>query len=154
MTQVNKNIKYRPSLTEEQLLHIVTLAKCENPLSLTSIQLVSQLAPYVAKIEAGSLVPSYVPSQHKPVSKTQSILESLGHDCTPETEEEKFQASLVKEDLWELAYEKYKENPSSCTSLELTYAQEHRYLNDLMSPEEVKEWERKEFAKHNDSIGE
>ncbi len=133
--QQQRAIKYRPSLTAEQILKIIELAKLEAPISNTSIQLVSILSSIVAKIENGALVASYVPAPPKP-----SLLESLGGPTTPSST-----ASLSKEQQWELAYNKYSATPLACTATEILEAKEHMYLNDLMSAEEIAEFEKAMF---------
>jgi len=48
---------------------------------------------------------------------------------------------LTKEDYWEACYKKHQKYPDHCTIRDLEAAKEHMYLNGLMTPEEIKEFE-------------
>jgi hypothetical protein len=119
---MTKQTKYRPSLPAAAIKHILALAKAENPMSAESMQVISILAPFEAKIANNCITPAYT-TIAKP-----SVEESLGMIETTETRS--------KEAIYADSYYKWKENPTSCSLLEIEQAQEHRYLNDMMTPEE------------------
>ena len=146
-------VKYRPVLTAEQITHILHLAKTESPISNASISVISVLAPFEAKILNAGIKPAYTEAPKK------DILESLGGrtpaqkmadppritsyptDSASSASSPVSTEHLTKEQRWEAAYNKWSTNPSSCSLQEIKDAQEHRYLNDLMSPEEMVEFE-------------
>jgi len=122
------NKKYRPVLSSTAIAHIVALAKSESPLTLQSIEVISTLSPFLAKIENEGIVAAYTVAPPKP-----SIEESLGMVApTP---------FLTKEEGWEYCYNKYLLDPTLCSMVEINAAREHMYLEGLMSKEEVAEFE-------------
>jgi len=159
MTALNK---YRPSLTAKQIQHIVSLAKREQPISNNSLSLLSVLSPFLAKIENAGIMPAYTlaPTTHSKASLASSAftLSSLGLDSLDKVMEASKlsiapnseladsrpleDASLSKQEQWEACFIKYVEDIDACTLPELQGAQEWRYLNDLMSPEEMAAFER------------
>lgn len=134
--------KYRPSLTDENILHILKLAKTESPISAQSLAVIKVLAPFLAKINAGAITPAYAASNNR-----QSLEEKLG--LAPISQEPMAPIltaeSMPKEQYWAKCYDKYKASPESCTLLEIEAAREHMYLNDLMSPEDMVAFERAAF---------
>lgn len=138
-------IKYRPVLTASQIQHILALAKKENPLSDASVSVIATLAPFQAKIENAGIKPAYIDAPPRP-----DLLESLGGTRTPAEKMENppklASPPVSKEERWEQAYIKWSLNPSACTLQEIKDAQEHRYLHDLMSPEEVSSFEQSQVG--------
>lgn len=125
--------KYRPSLRAELIDHALALAKKEQPISDLSIDLIGALAPFSAKIANGSILPASV------VSPKESIEESLGLvDVTLYNND-----MITKEDYWNRCYELYVDSPELCTLQEIKAAQEHMYLNDLMSEAELAAFEKR-----------
>lgn len=114
--------KYRPVLPAHLIEHILALAKSENPISASSIEVVGILAPFQAKIQNDSLTPAYT------TEPKQSLEEKLGMS-TPHYDD--------KVDYWAACYNKYVATPAECSLAEIQAAQEHMYLNNLMSDEEV-----------------
>lgn len=146
-----KEPKYRPSLTAREIEHIVELAKTESPISSLSLAVLVKLTPFLAKIEIGSINPAHIPSTKPAVNS----LESLGA-AMPELGEAagKLMSLTIdnfssKQDLWEACYNKSVSNPATCSVTELECAREHRYLNDMMSEQEVIDFEREEFVGKN-----
>lgn len=128
--------KYRPTLTAVQIDKILWLAKTETPiLSKESMSLISTLAPFQAKIENSGIAPAYT-AANKPSATS---MEGLG--AAPLEA-----GSMSKEDYWDLCFTKFTLDPTVCSLVEIQAAQEHRYLNDLMTPEEE--------AKHEESTNE
>ena len=123
--------KYRPVLTATQILHILTLAKTESPISSASISLIATLAPFQAKIENAGIAPAYTTT---PIVSATS-LEGLGALAPLET------TPYNKEEYWQRCYTKYSANPVACSLEEIHAAKEHMYLHELMSAEEVAEFE-------------
>lgn len=124
--------KYRPVLSATAIAHIIALAKSEHPLSSRSIEVIATLSPFLAKIENAGVAPAYTQAPPKP-----SLEESLGMVETATVQ--LFGES--KEKYWHSCYNKYKINPVSCSLVEIEAAREHMYLHDLMSPEEIEEFE-------------
>ncbi len=123
--------KYRPVLTAQQILHIITLAKEESPLSSLSIEVIGKLAPFQAKIENAGIVPAYTLAEPRA-----SLLESIGGEIAS--------TNKPKEVYWEECYDKFfKHGAAKCSLDEIAAAQEHRYINELMSPEELAVFEER-----------
>lgn len=126
--------KYRPVLTAAQVKHILTLAKtAEATISDDSLSLISSLSPFLAKIENEALVPAYTST----ATTTKKSLASM----TNEEILEALAPALSKEEVWELAYTKCQEAPLSCSLQEIKEATEHMYLNDLLSEQEIGNFE-------------
>lgn len=144
MTQVTS--KYRPSLTGEQILHILTLVKRDycvtEPVDTTlSFKVIQTLAPFQAKIESAAIAPAYTTQEPKP--KVNS-LEALGGevDTIILSASDTMVASDNKEQYWSSCYALYLLHPEKCTIAELQAAKEHMYINDLMTPEQEKDYEQ------------
>lgn len=140
--------KYRPVLTAAQILHILTLAKTESPISSASISLIATLAPFQAKIENAGIAPAYTTS---PVVSATS-LEGLGAAPLEDLSYNPV-GSYNKEEYWERAYKKYSANPVACSLEEIHAAKEHMYLHELMSAEEVVEFEAASIGRDSNGIG-
>lgn len=130
--------KYRPVLTAAQILHIITLAKSESPISTESIGIVSCLVPFQAKIQNAAITPAYTMA---PAKVKAHSLESLGGMTEDIGGLPTGDGSKPKEEYWEICYFMYKTSPTTCTLQEIQAAREHMYLNDLMTPEEMVEFE-------------
>ena len=131
---MNTANKYRPVLTAEQILHILTLAKTEQPaISNTSLSIIASLAPFQAKIDNAGIIPAYTMQPVKPNNTSLEALEGTVSAGSP---------PYNKEDYWERCYTKYSTNPVACNLEEIHAAKEHMYLNDLMSPTELEEFEK------------
>lgn len=132
--------KYRPSLTLTQINHITSLCRSESPVSPNSIQLLAYLASYTIKANAG-----LVSSSHDALSLTakspSDLLAELGGEITDSTSY--IPTDLSQPHYWQQCYEKWSATPGQCTEAEVEAANEHRYLNDMMSPEEVAEFDSK-----------
>lgn len=128
------NKRYRPVLTSSQIQKILTLAKCEQPLSNEGLSLISTLAPFYAKIENSGIQAAYSIS---PIKAKVGSLESLGEPISHIADAD----TLTKENYWILCYAKYEDDPALCSLQEIEGAQEHRYLNGLMSDEELRIFE-------------
>lgn len=139
-----KQTKYRPTLTADQITHIINLCKSESPLSNTSMAIMGVLAPFKAKIDLNTITPAYT------TSPRETLEESLGLTLTNEEQEALYKEitmppewpdSIDKEAFWLHCYNKYKDSPDTCTEEEKHGAYEHMYLNDLMTPEQIKNFE-------------
>jgi len=140
MSDINHNnrptgnrAKHRPVLTAAQISHIVLLCKLEDPLSETSMSIISYLAPFLSKIENSGNVAAYEMIGRKPAHNS---LEGLGIPTG-----ENLLDGMSKEEIWAKSYAKYELDRVSCTLQELQDAREHMYLNDLMTELEVLEFE-------------
>lgn len=127
--------KYRPVLSATAIAHIIALAKSEHPLSSRSIEVIATLSPFLAKIENAGVAPAYT---EKPVL---SLEEKLGMPVPLHSVSKEQLANQTKEVYWNVCYNKYKINPVSCSLVEIEAAREHMYLHDLMSPQEIEEFE-------------
>lgn len=137
--------KYRPSLTAENIQWIVEKAKTTSPLTPEAYSVIAVLDPFLTKIANSSITPAYSIAA-KAKAKANS-LESLGEGAA--SSEAVAAGTVSKTEYWAQCYQKYISNPSSCTLTEIANAQEHRYLNDMMSPEEIAVFERQEFINNN-----
>ena len=118
--------KYRPVLTAAQIEHILTLAKLESPISATSFSVIATLSPFYAKIQNNAVTAAYSTA---PAASSKFSVSGTSDVVTA--------SSTAKEDYWEECYNKLQANSANgCTLQELEAAQEHRYLHDLMTPEE------------------
>ena len=126
--------KYRVPLTAKQILAVLPILRAASAIE-TSISLdeaIYRLASYEFKIHNKAIAPAYT-SKAK-----QSLEESLGM-TTPDPS-----LAIPKETIWLNAYQKYLDSGSIWDTLsvsEIEAAKEHMYLNFLMSPEEVAEFE-------------
>lgn len=120
--------KYRASLTESNIDKILSLCKLEAPMSNESMYLIGYLAPIKTKIINAGITAAYT------TAPKASVEESLGMAAIE---------TRSKEAIWKDCYYKWKEDPTSCSLEEINGANEHRYLEDMMTPEEETEWENK-----------
>lgn len=128
--------KYRPSMTAAQIAKIVSLCKLESPMSLESMTLIGTLAPFEAKIANAGILPSYT-TKPKP-----SLMESLtGEVASTDSYILHGVPYDSKEDYWGACYALYAEDPNSLSLVEIKAAKEHMYIRELMSPEEITEFE-------------
>ena len=142
----NSNAKYRPVLSASQIKHILLLATRDfgamsnNIDDELSLKVITTLAPFKAKIDASALTPAYTTAEPKA-----SALELLGGTGTGTNNNDNNNNNdtnaLTKEVRWLQAYNRYSENPESCTITEIIDAKEHMYLNDLFTPEEKAKFE-------------
>ena len=134
-------LKFRPVLTEEDILHIITLARnniaSAAPINKSASTLVlGALVVFKAKIEASKVVAAY--SSEEPISSEDRKLIALGANSahgntTP---------YASKEEYWKRCYNKMlTHSKATLTGAELDAAHEHMYLNDLFTPEELIEFE-------------
>jgi len=153
---------YRPAFSEEEVEALATILleaylidiakppyKPETPadsrrafspeMKLTHHGLIGKINTLRTKIANKTLNPAYVVRKH--IEPAIAILEDLG---APESEIAKLAGGETKEEYWSRCHSKYLELPMACTVAEIDAAQEHRYLHDLMSPEEVTAYELKD----------
>lgn len=130
--------KYRPSLTMTQIATILNLAKSQSPISPEALSIIATLAPFYTKVEVGSVAPAYIA---KPAHSPISLLASLGGDSSTCTNESITNLSSSNAHYWEQCYNKLLEannNPDIVlTNEELNAADEYKYLNNLMTSEEL-----------------
>ena len=130
--------KNRATVTASMVAKILYLAKTESPITEEAIQLVAKFAPLQAKIDNAGLTPAYI------TTPAISKLESLGGIDTTVKDDSYTLAGHdypTKELYWEACYKLYSSNPELCNLSTISSAREHMYLNDLMSEEEVNEFE-------------
>lgn len=146
---------YRPAFSEEEVetlatilleAYLIDMAKLPyNPskpadsrlafspeIKLIHHGLIGKINTLRTKIANKALNPAYVVRKY--VEPAIAILEDLG---APETEIASLSGEVPKEVYWKTCYEKYTKNQYSCTVPEIEAALEHKYLNDLMNPEET-----------------
>jgi hypothetical protein len=122
--------KYRPSLSEQEVDYILSLARNEYLTGEHNVNTTSVIAKFEvlkAKINSNAIKPSHIESGNK------TLLDKLGG--TPES------TSFTKEQKWEQSYIKYQDNPKNCSIKEIEEAKEHMYLHGLMSEEEKERFE-------------
>jgi len=153
---------YRPAFSEEEVealatilleAYLVDMAKPPyNPkysadsrrafspeMKLTHHGLIGKINTLRTKIANKALNPAYLVRKH--IEPAIAILEDLG---APEADIVAATGGETKEEYWSRCHSKYLELPMACTVAEIDAAQEHRYLHDLMSPEEVATYEAKD----------
>jgi len=122
--------KYRPVLPDYLIAHILELAKKEaGGVSEYSYELIGILAPFKAKIDNLAIAPVYTTTDPK-----LEQFESLGGTVVD--------AAMPKEEYWQLMYEKYQIAPQDCTLKEIEAANEHAYLQHLMSDADMEAFEK------------
>lgn len=130
---------YRTTLTPEMVTKVLNLAKLESPLSTASATLIAKFAPLQAKIDNAGIVPAYT------TTGRESVLSSLGGLTQKDTTSALYtldsKSYLSKEEYWEACYDLYKVHPEQCTLGQITGAEEHAYLNDLMTEAETAKFE-------------
>lgn len=131
--------KFRPVLSHVQIIKIIELAKLEQPITVESKSLLASLSPFLAKIEAQGVQAAYTATQPAKKAPEKDIGVLHGADNTGLVGSPTWYDT--KELFWEACYNKYKETPTLCTLDEIEGAQEHKYLNDLMTPIEVSRFE-------------
>jgi hypothetical protein len=113
--------KFRPYFTADELTEIIVCLK-SSP-STRRIQLAQYLEGFLIKINHGVISPAH--------TTRPSIEQKLGFTPIPASHHL----------TGEAAYEKWLINPLSATPKEIQEAQDWRYRNDLMSPDEEREYE-------------
>lgn len=112
--------KYRPVLTHEQINHLISLCKAD--MSPQSVRCISVLSPYEYKIQNLAVTPSHTLTR-------KSIEEQTGLHSKPNDYDINHLLGVWKAD------------PSKLSTIELMRVYDYRYMNDLMTPEEEKEYE-------------
>lgn len=120
--------KYRPSLTADQITHIMRLAKANA--NLDSINLIKTLAPFEAKIANNAINPAY-----KTIGK-ESLYDALGGESS-----DNLTTAISKPEYQRKCYHMYIEDPGCLNVDELNAAKEYMYVNDLMTTEQEAQWE-------------
>lgn len=121
-----KNAKFRPVLTSQQITHLISL--CKKDLSNESLSCLSILLPFEHKISNSLITPAYT-TQIK-----SSKIDELGFS-TPTTKTDLDVGSLHTK------YLECGEDISQFSLTEIKAIQLYRYENDLMTPEQEKEYE-------------
>jgi hypothetical protein len=157
--------KYRPAFSEEEVEALATilleayLIDIKKPsylpdqpanskrafspeMRLTHHRLIGKINTLRSKIANNALSPAY--SISKAMDAKVETLKSLG---APADQIAQLDGTATKEDYWARCYDKYitADTYLSLTISELEAAQEHRYLNDLMTAEEMVAHERKDI---------
>lgn len=134
--------KYRPVLTSAHILHILALAKREYPhMSSASMNLIGVLAPFQAKIENAGIAAAYTTTPRVAINSLESlgVTPAITHTWATSTA---IDSCGSKEQYWLHCYTKVQEAGTvACTLEEIQAANEHRYLNDMMTPEEEEQYE-------------
>lgn len=107
-------LKFRPSLTLEQIEYILSL-RGNDPIIEHEIR--KSLEPFKRKADAGIISPSHISTGRI------SMADSLGFSTVIDNDVE----SLVE--IW-------KTNPASLSPKQLEKVSHHRYVNDMMTAEE------------------
>lgn len=123
----SKEPKYRISLTLPQIRYLVSVAQLDTTEAMQRLRdsTISTLKLSLTKAELGITAPAFV------ASEKQSLEEKLG--------------LIDPASRREIAYKKWSNNPSLCTSQEIADAQLYRYENDMMTPDEENEYEQATF---------
>jgi len=129
--------KYRPVLTAEQITYILYMCRIQEPLTEEAMSIIISLGPFKAKIDDRGIQAAYVAGN----APKASIPANAPTSVAPYNPMGK-----TKEEVWEECYNKWNtEGSSACSLREIEGANEHRYLNDLMSAEEVAAFDKISF---------
>lgn len=115
----NIKLKFRPSLTLEQIEYILAL-RGNDPIMEHEIK--RSLEPFKRKADAGIISPSHISTGRT------SMADSLGF--------------TFKEDTVEALLEAWKLSPTTLSASQLAKVQHHRYISDMMTPEEESAYEK------------
>ena len=116
-------IKFRPSLTSEQIEYLVSVLQSVAPSNLRD-QCLTALNKFALKSKYGIVTPSHVATGRK------TLEDSLGFSESP---------AISIESLLKI----YAVTPQVLSQSQLDQVQLYRYTNDLMSPEEESSYESK-----------
>ena len=128
--------KVRPTLSASDLEHLLYLCKSESPISDKSLGLIYRLAPLLAKISGSTTAHTHSP--------THPVTYPASHPAPTKPTKPAIATSNLQ--YWEQCHNKYIDSPAECSGNEIEAAQEHRYLNDLMSPDEKAVFESASLA--------
>jgi len=134
--------KHRLGLTAEQIDILTKITKRAYAAEATPelYTLLGILSTRNSKIQFDLCKPDYTPvaDEDRRISKPVEIsLESLGAQAQLEPEEIDPASFSSKTLYWEACYEKYVTDLDSCSLTEIDAANEHRYINELMTEEEM-----------------
>lgn len=129
--------KYRPYFTAEELTEIVSCLKSHpNPRRLT---IVRYLEGFMLKINYGIIGSSHT------LQPTQA--EKLGfHELTPGTTVPGTPVPIDHNLTGEAAYQKWLLDPAKAKPKEIAEAMDWMYRNNLMSPEQEKDYEQSQLS--------
>ena len=125
MTQSNNiKLKFRPSLSLEQIEYILSL-RGNDPIIEHEIR--KSLEPFKRKAAAGIISPSHISTGRA------SMADSLG-----------FSSTTTAPDMFTIdeLLEVWKTNPAALSPAQTKKVQHHRYINDLMTLEEESAYEK------------
>ncbi len=121
--------KFRPYFTSAELSEIISALKSQP--TPARMPLIRYLEGFAIEIERGIRSPNHVPTPNK----RQAFIESL--ELEPNT------GAVISAEQSNLqAYNKWVDHPTRCTPQQIAKAMEYRYLNNLMSETEEREYER------------
>lgn len=126
-------IKYRPVLTEEQLLTVVQVLKSQLVITAEISSVLQVLALYLYKVQNKVVTPAYE-------TVKSSIEQELGLFAAPASTEEQQLAAYVK---W--SGEGADTGAIACTVDELELALTYRINHDLLTEAEIEEIAMKQF---------
>lgn len=131
MNPSQKSQKFRPYFTASELSLLISSLKSTTPFTPAHASLARYLEEFSLKISRGILAPQL------------TLAPSI---------EEKLEIGVFENpkrrigDMRKAAYKKFTAASSNCTAEEIEMAHLFRYENDLMSPEEMVEYERQAFG--------
>jgi len=140
---INTGAKYRPVLKRAQLAKIVASLKADPEPDVDTYSSLAYLVPFIAKIDMKGMKAIYNMAPEKP-----SLLESLGAGAGTGSAMLQ-QSNADRERYWEECYNKYITDPSNCTHRQLDAAQEHMYINELMTEQQLQLFESGAMCIHN-----
>lgn len=118
------NQKYRPYFSAAELLEIIHTFK-QHPTP-ARMGIIKYLEGYLVKINHGIITPAHVP--------VLTAIQKLGFDPVLES-------MPTKTQIMQAAWEKVSLNPSAATPAEIELCMEYKYVHDLMTPKEMKDYE-------------
>lgn len=133
-----KEIKYRPALTEDQLKHLYSVC--------TQSELRTYLRQYLTKIGAGIVEAGYICSGTRENHLSNSLGFSTGEVQNARTVSGSLNTGETDRTTFDdcgILLELYNTDPLALTAAQLERLHSHRYAENLMTPEEEKEYEQR-----------
>ena len=138
----NQRARYRPSFTASEIATIISLCASRTQ-EANCLAILGKLATISSRIAVGDDKPAYIadppiskPSIYKQLGMPEPQLPALINVVGNKYEDINPDLYKAKENYWLACYHKYIEQTQDCSPNEILAAQEHKYLNDLMTPEE------------------
>ena len=133
----------------ETMVSIIQKAHIEHYSDIT-LSVLNKLDTVLVKIRLGARKSDYIPTPTRDTSSIEASLGMLPNNSVAYTLDDIMYHT--KESYWEACYLKSLEDFKSLSFLEIQAAREYMYLHDLMTAEEMKEFEQETIKTTNAEI--